>query len=98
MIGRPFKKGESGNPGGRPHTTEFSQAIREYLATPLTNRHDKTRLEALIERLYKKDPKTLLAYGFGKPAQTFELGKTPGHVVFIPLRVDPDTITGKNEP
>jgi hypothetical protein len=94
-IGRPFKKGESGNPGGRPRTADLSKAIRAYLESSLRGNSDKTRLDALIERLYKNDPKTLLAYGFGKPVETHELGEQLGGIVFVPVNVDPNKIIGE---
>jgi hypothetical protein len=93
-IGRPFKKGESGNPGGRPRTAELSKAIRAYLESSLPGNGHKTRLDALIERLYKKDPKTLLAYGFGKPVETHELEGIPERMVFVPVNLDVNKIIG----
>jgi hypothetical protein len=42
--------------------------IQEFLAEQGPNR--KPRLRSLIERLYEDDPKTLLAYAFGKPVES----------------------------
>jgi len=80
-----FKKGRSGNPGGRPKgSADLGQEIRTFLSGSLRNR--KNRMQALIERLYRKDPKTLLAYGFGKPVEFHEVTTTHS--------IDPEVIAG----
>jgi len=70
-----FKPGICPNPKGRPRRAEsLGEAIRDFVDK--INPKDKqarTFLELLIERLYWKDPKTLLAYGFGKPVETGEV-------------------------
>lgn len=68
--GRPFKPGQSGNPGGRPKTAKFSEEVREFLSQ---RRGGKTRLKKVLENLEKHDPKILLYYAFGKPAESVEL-------------------------
>jgi hypothetical protein len=69
FVGRPFRKGQSGNPAGRPKaiTVALREAILEHAAKRAKG--GKNKLEALVERLYKEDPKTYLAYGFGKPIE-----------------------------
>ena len=72
--GRPFKKGESGNPGGRPKLPkEFIERARE---------KSFEALEYLIETVGNKDvadtvrvraAETIIAYGFGKPTQAIDL-------------------------
>lgn len=64
---KPFKKGQSGNPGGRPKTSDFAEEVREYLRGKQGN---QTRLQVLLKRLSKTKPEILLYYGFGKPAES----------------------------
>lgn len=83
---KPFAKGVSGNPGGRPSTAW----IREYLSG-LGDKTD-TRREKYLEALYKtaidrkhrdhvKAGLGLMAYDFGKPIQAVELtGKDGGPI------------------
>lgn len=72
-----FVKGASGNPGGRQKTRAV--AIREAILKHAAGRIGKgegkgrNRLLALIDRLYYEDPKTYLAYAFGKPIETHEV-------------------------
>jgi hypothetical protein len=84
VIGRPFKPGQSGNPGGRPKgTANLAALVQRFLSrnhpqgeefAKLTERRSRklTRLEVLLIRLEKEDPRTLLAYGFGKPVETHQ--------------------------
>jgi hypothetical protein len=68
--GRPFKPGQSGNPGGRPKTAKFAEAVREYLAETTGG---KTRLRQILEWLHKHKPEILLYYAYGKPTDTVEM-------------------------
>jgi hypothetical protein len=61
---RPFKKGRSGNPGGRPKTAKLAELIREYLEE---SSGGKTRLLKILEMLAKRKPEVLLHYAYGKP-------------------------------
>ena len=67
VIGRPFAKGASGNPGGRPRSSfDFSAAAREYapeyLAVLLTSlksnnwRERHSALAMLMDRAFGKTP------------------------------------------
>jgi len=87
--GRPFLPGQSGNPGGRPRTRELAKVIREFLAEKLRGKGGKTRLDALIKRLYSKDPRTLLAYGYGKPVESHLLAGEFTHAAPDPKREKP---------
>ena len=70
ITGKGFSKGKSGNPGGRPKTSEFAEQVRNYLR----ERDGKsTRLEKILHDLAANDPKTLLYYAYGKPVEMVEL-------------------------
>lgn len=59
----------------------MSEVIREHAMVKVNG---KTRLLHLIDRLYKIDPKTYLAHGWGKPVETVELqGDQENPVEFI---------------
>ena len=60
-----FKPGQSGNPSGRPKTRHFKDAARQFLQA-----NDGEKLDELVQNLFKDDPRTLLAYAFGKPVET----------------------------
>src|SRR5215510_12936646 len=69
MIGRPFEKGQSGNPGGRPKAVE---AVRE-----LARQHSPEAIEALVKVMTEGKSEAarvaaataLLDRGWGKPTQ-----------------------------
>jgi hypothetical protein len=64
---KPFQKGKSGNPGGRPKTADFAKQVRDFLGKRDGNR---TNLETVLQTLKDNKPEILLYYGFGKPAET----------------------------
>jgi hypothetical protein len=72
VPGRPFQKGQSGNPTGRP---KRDREIEE-----LARQHTPAAIEALLRALNDKDrvpaAALLLAYGFGKPRQLAEASIT----------------------
>jgi hypothetical protein len=67
-VGRPFQKGQSGNPGGKPRKLAGIEALAQ--------QHADKAIEALVEALDGKDrvpaAALLLAYGFGKPRMPIE--------------------------
>ena len=73
--------GVSGNPRGRPKTVKVREVAKAYLEEAAES-GDKTRLELLVARLEKDDPKTLLAYAYGKPVETVELSGADGEPLF----------------
>ena len=62
-----FKPGQSGNPGGRPRTSEFAAEVRAYLREKVKG---KERMRLLLENLMKRRPEILLYYAYGKPIET----------------------------
>ena len=50
VIGRPFVKGQSGNPGGRPKKREITKIYEKYLA----RKANRERIEGMIDRVIDK--------------------------------------------
>jgi hypothetical protein len=78
-FGTPFQPGQSGNPGGRPKTSDLKAEVREF-ADEEDPKLRKTRLRQWLEmadrRARQGSPKhleMLLAYGWGRPSQAIEL-------------------------
>jgi hypothetical protein len=72
--GRPFPKGKSGNPGGRPKTRTAAAAAREWLADTYRRAPDISNAEALISTLGEQAlggdvqaARLLIAYAEGLP-------------------------------
>ena len=68
IVGRPFRRGHSGNPGGRP---KDENQVRN-----LARQHSRRALERLIELIDSEDPRVALAAAkevldraYGKPKQ-----------------------------
>ena len=94
-----FKPGQSGNPGGRPKTAQFAEEVRRFLKK---KDGSKTNLQAVLESLKKNDPKILLYYAFGKPAETISLQDENGVPIFQQIiaraqeRFTAGTLTSQN--
>lgn len=80
-----FKPGQVANPAGRPKgRIELATVIKNFLneTEPKALRSKvqfrRTRLYALLERIAIQDPRCLLAYGYGKPIETVEVGEIGG--------------------
>lgn len=96
MRGRPFQKGISGNPGGRPKRE--LEAVRKAARS-----HGVEAIERLVSLMRNGSDKVaflaceaLLARGFGRPAQTVDLDGTarPSAVGIIILPPVEDTGNG----
>ena len=53
-IGNRFKKGETGNPLGRPKLTKLTEALREQLAEAMPNAPERTVAEAVARTLIRE--------------------------------------------
>jgi len=53
-IGNRFKKGETGNPSGRPKLTRLTEALREQLAEAMPNAPERTIAETLARTLIRE--------------------------------------------
>lgn len=78
--GRPFPKGQSGNPGGRPSKKEFKDFLGEVVdARAGSTRRDAYRLALYLKAIDRRDKDQLraleliAAYDMGKPIQGVEL-------------------------
>lgn len=74
---KPFQKGQSGNPGGKPKNHNFGKELREWLAET-DPKKNKTRLQICLENVLRFKPDVLLHYAFGKPAETLTLQNPDG--------------------
>ena len=53
-VGNRFKKGETGNPSGRPKLTKLTEALREQLAETLPDAPEETIAESIARELIKE--------------------------------------------
>jgi hypothetical protein len=53
-IGNRFKKGETGNPNGRPRLTRLTDALRQQLAEIAPNALEETQAEAIARALIRE--------------------------------------------
>lgn len=88
--GGPWKKGQSGNPNGRPRDVGWLK--------DLCRQHTQEAILRLVDLMRHADKDTvscsaaeiLLSYGWGKPTQMIEMpdGTTGAAVVILPARVE----------
>jgi hypothetical protein len=77
-VGKPFKPGQSGNPGGRPAVAkEFRARCRDFMQA-----HGWRQLEAIACDRKDRDKyralELIAAYAYGKPKQGIELTGADG--------------------
>lgn len=82
LVGYEWQPGQSGNPLGRPKTSDLKAEVRAF-ADEADPKIRKTRLRVWLEmadrRARQGSPKhleMLLAYGWGKPPQSIEMDAT----------------------
>ena len=88
---KPFKKGQSGNPKGRPKL----KPLREYIEEIMTDEKEgKTAMEDVILTLHAKAAKgdiraidLLLAYTYGKPKQQMDVTTGGDKIATLPAIV-----------
>lgn len=100
ITGKGFRPGQSGNPDGgtrrRREAKAVGEQIRDYLAQPDDEAtkaagHKTTRLQALIIRLAESDPRTLLAYAYGKPVELIQQVSHENQIINVRFANDHDT-------
>jgi hypothetical protein len=81
---KPFPKGVSGNPNGRPKMPDLKEALAKTLSEP-ADKDGRTALDVTLEALRAKamggDAKAtelLFGYAFGKPKQSMDVDHTSG--------------------
>ena len=88
-TGKGFMPGKSGNPRGRvPGYESLGTMVRKFAdQVHPKDKQGRKRLDVLIERLYDEDPKTWLAYGYGKPVEMIQLSGAEGQPVEFRIAV-----------
>ncbi len=89
-IGNRFKKGETGNPSGRPKLTKVTEALREQLAESMPGAPEETIAEAVVRSLLKEAVKGNIAAikevfdrSVGRSPLTIDTGNKDGEPLLI---------------
>jgi hypothetical protein len=84
---RPYPKGTSGNPSGRPKVEDLKRAIRDVLSEP--HKTAETTLKAIVNQMVTialkgnvRAVELLFAYAYGKPKE--DTPETPVNFVIMP--------------
>lgn len=96
----PWKKGESGNPGGRPKKTLLTDAYRAVLEKPYPgDKEGRTYAEVIAERVAKEAAKKGSVHAAseiadrteGRPPQALEVGGPGGGAIDVNVQGLPDS-------
>ena len=77
MRGRPFKKGESGNPGGRPKVIADLRALARAYAPDAIEELARLAIKAKARLLAWQQYANCWTGGYGKAAQVLATGTRP---------------------
>jgi len=84
---KPFKKGQSGNPKGRPPLRDIKEVLKDLLSQEKNNTQLIDGLmSVVVNKALKGDLKAvdmLLSYTYGKPTQKTEITGSEGEAIQI---------------
>ena len=94
-----FKKGQSGNPKGRPKLPDIKDLMAEVLGE---EKNGKNAAQAIVAKWREmaskgnlKAGELLMAYGYGKPQTKIDLTTEGEKLSFVVKRMDGDRSTDK---